>query len=169
MHSITSVTVGITTFNMLDDYGKLTSAQVEEACLLHNNVHTSLHAKQYAQMMYECVMNSIMEEAKSSLASQDHVMFHKDGPSLFFHIVMQLSTATFSNAQATCDKLADFHPKCYKYDILQVNNYIHIAIKCSNLLQLPVGQSQIKRFSIFSSKSTKRLKHWLNGHHIAYF
>ena len=81
MHGMTSVTIGITTFNMLDKYGKLTSAQVEAAYLLCNNVHASLHAEQNAQMMYECIMNSIMEEVKSSQASQDQLMLHEDRPS----------------------------------------------------------------------------------------
>ena len=42
-------------------------------------------------------------------------------------MVNQLFTATFSNAQATCDNLSDFHPKRLKYDIIQVNNYISSA------------------------------------------
>ena len=61
-------------------------------------------------MMYECLMASITEEAKLALASRDQE-FHEDGPSLFYHVVSQLFTATFSNAQVTHDNLADFHPK----------------------------------------------------------
>ena len=41
----------------------------------------------------------------------------------------ELFTATFLNAQATQDKLSEFHPKHFKYDILQVNNFIHTAVK----------------------------------------
>ena len=87
------------------------SGQVEAVCLLRNNIHTSLWAKQNAQMMCEGIMNSIMEEARSTLASQDQLMFDKDGPTLFFHLMNQLFSTTFSNVQATCNKLSDFHPQ----------------------------------------------------------
>ena len=66
-------------------------------------------------------MASIIDEAKSALASRDHD-FHEDGLSLFYHVVSQLFTATFSNAQATCDNLLDFHLKWFKYNIIQVSN-----------------------------------------------
>ena len=55
-------------------------------------------------------MGSIMDEAKSALASSD-LDFYNDGPKLFFHIVDQLFMATFSNAQVTRDQLSDFYPK----------------------------------------------------------
>ena len=87
-----------------------------------------VQAKQNAQMMYEGVMNSITDEAKASLASHE-LDFYEDRPKLFFHIVNQLFTATFLNAQATHEKLLEFHPKGIKYDILQVNNYIHVEVK----------------------------------------
>ena len=60
--------------------------------------------------MYECLMGSIMDKAKSALASSD-LDFYEDGPKLFFYIVNQLFTATFSNAQVTRHQLSDFHPK----------------------------------------------------------
>ena len=78
-------------------------------------------------MMYECLMVSITEEAKSALASRDQE-FHEDGPSLFHHVVSQFFTTTFSNAQATQDNLADFHPKRFWYDVIQVSNYISSAM-----------------------------------------
>ena len=55
-------------------------------------------------------MGSIMDKAKSALASSD-LDFYEDGPKLFFYIVNQLFTATFSNAQVTRHQLSDFHPK----------------------------------------------------------
>ena len=60
--------MGPTTYNLLEDYGKLSSAQVEAICLVQTT-GPDLQAKQNAQMMYECVMNSIMDEAEASLAS----------------------------------------------------------------------------------------------------
>ena len=72
-------------------------------------------------------MASITEEAKSALASRDN-NFHEDGLSLFYHVVSQLFTATFLNAQATHDNLSDFHLKRFKYDIIQVNNYISSVV-----------------------------------------
>ena len=52
----------------------------------------------------------------------------EDGLSLFFHVVSQLFTTTFSNAQATHGNLLDFHPKRFRYDVIQVNNYISSAV-----------------------------------------
>ena len=145
-------------FNLLDDYGKVMAVQVEAACMLCITTHTSLHAKQNTQMMYECMINSIMEEAKSSLASQDHLIFHEDSPSLFFHIVMQLFTATFSNTQATWDKLSDFHPKWYKYDIVQVNNYICTAVKMLKSATTASGTITDQEILYFQFKIYKNIK-----------
>ena len=126
-HGILMVTAAGTEYNLLDDYGKITDAQVEAARVARNAADASPRAKQNSQMMYECLMASITEEAKSALTSRDQE-FHKDGPSLFHHVVSQLFTATFSNAQATRDNLADFHPKRFRYDVIQVNNYISSAV-----------------------------------------
>ena len=112
---------------MIKDYGKITADQVEATCMMHNTHGANLRACQNAQMMYECLINSITGEAKTALAMHK-LDFHEDGPMLFYHDINQLFTATFSNAQATRDKLAEFHPKCFKYDILQVNNYICMVI-----------------------------------------
>ena len=116
-----------TTYNLLDDYGKVNSAQIETAYVTRVGAG-DVRAHQNAQMMYECLKNSITDDAKSALASHE-LNFHEDGPMLFFHIVNQLFTATFSNAQATRDKLAEFHPKRFRYDILQVNIFIHAPVK----------------------------------------
>ena len=109
-YGILTIAVDGTEYNLLDDYGKITDPQVEAARVARNAADASPQAKQNSQMMYECLKASITEEAKSALASRDQE-FHEDGPSLFYHVVGQLFTATFSNAQVTCDNLADFHPK----------------------------------------------------------
>ena len=57
-----------TDYNLLDDYGKITDLQVEAAQAARNAADTSPRAKQSSQMMYECLMASITEEAKSVLA-----------------------------------------------------------------------------------------------------
>ena len=80
-------------------------------------------------------MAPITKEAKSTLASRDQD-FHEDSLSIFFHVVSQLSTATISNTQATCDNLSDFHPKRFRYDVIQVNNYI-----CSTVMTLKAASS----------------------------
>ena len=126
-HGILMVAVDGTDYNLLDDYGKITNLQVEATRVACNAADASPRAKQNSQMMYECLMASITEEAKSTLASRDQD-FHEDGPSLFFHVVSQLFMATFSNAQATCNNLSDFHPKRFRYDVIQVNNYISSAM-----------------------------------------
>ena len=126
-HGILTVAVDGTNYNLLKDYSKITEPQVQAAQTACNAANASPRAKQNSQMMYKCLMASITEEAKSVLTSRDQD-FHEDGPSLFYHVVNQLFTATFSNAQATCDKLLDFHPKWFKYNVIQVNNYISSAV-----------------------------------------
>ena len=126
-HGILMVAVDGTDYSLLDDYGKITNLQVEAARVARNAADASPRAEQNSQMMHECLMASITKEAKSALASRDHD-FHKDGPSLFFHVVSQLFTVTFSNAQATRDNFSDFHPKRFRYDVIQVNNYIRSAV-----------------------------------------
>ena len=116
-----------TEYNLLDDYRKITDLEVKAARAACITADASPRAKQHSQMMYECLMASITEETKFALASRDQD-FHEDGPSLFFHVVSQLFTATFSNAQATCDNLSEFHLKWFRYDVIQVNNYISSAV-----------------------------------------
>ena len=99
-----------------------------------------------------------MEESKSSLATQDQLTFHEDRPSLFFHIVTQFFTATFSNAQATCDKLSNFHPKRYKYDILQVNNYICTTVKMLKSTATSSGTIMDQEILYFQFKIYKKIK-----------
>ena len=121
------VAVDVTKYNLLDDYGKIMDPQVEAARAARNFADTSPQAKQNSQTMYECLMASITEEAKSALVSRDQD-FHEDGPSLSFPVVSKIFTATFSNTQATRDNLSDFHPKRFRYDVIQVNNYISSAV-----------------------------------------
>ena len=108
-------------------------------------------------MMYEYVMNSVMDEAKESLASRE-LDFHEDGHSIFFYIVNQLSTATFSNAQATQDKLSNFHPKRLRYDILQVNNYIWAAVKTLCATSSAGGTITEQEILYFQFKIYKKIK-----------
>ena len=110
-----------------------------------------------SQMMYECLMASIAEEAKSALASRDQD-FHKDGPSLFFHVVSQLFTATFSNAQATCDNLSDFHPKRFQDDVIQVNNYISSTVMTLKVASSARGTITNQEILYFQFKVYKKIK-----------
>ena len=126
-HGMLTVAADGIEYNLIDDYGKITDLQVEAARAGHNAADASPRDKQNSQTMYECLMASITEEAESALVSQDQD-FHEDDPSLFFHVVSQLFTATFSNAQATHDNLSDFHPKRFRYDVIQINNYISSAV-----------------------------------------
>ena len=100
-HGILSLTRGAppVTYNLLKDYGKVTNDQVKAACMTCMT-GPDIRAKQNSQMMYECLSNSIIDEAKAVMASSD-LDFYEDGPVLFFHIMNQLFTATFLNAQAT--------------------------------------------------------------------
>ena len=127
-HTILTIIDGLHVFNVIEDYGKIPTDQVEAACITCNTHGADLKACQNAQMMYECFINSITDEARATLAMHE-LDFHEDGPALFYHIINQLFTATFSNTQASRDKLSEFHPKQSKYNILQVNNYICTAIK----------------------------------------
>ena len=102
-------------------------------------------------------MASITEEAKSALASRDQE-FHEDGPSLFHHVVSQLFTATFSNAQATRDNLADFHPKWFRYDVIQVNNYISSAVMTLKAASSAGGTITDQEILYFQFKVYKKIK-----------
>ena len=156
-HGILTVAIDGTEYNLLDDYGKITDLQVEAARAAHIATDASPRAKQNSQMMYECLMASITEEAKSALASWDQD-FHEDGPSLFFHVVSQLFTTTFSNAQATRDNLADFHPKRFRYDIIQVNNYISSAMMTLKAASSAGGTITDQEILYFQFKIYKMIK-----------
>ena len=156
-HGILTVAGDGTNYNLLDDYGKITDLQVETAPTAHSAADASPQAKQNSQMMYECLMASITEEAKSALASRDQD-FHEDGPSLFFHVVSQLFTATFSNAQATCDNLSDFHPKRFRYDVIQVNNYISSTVMTLKAASSTRGMITDQEFLYFQFKIYKKIK-----------
>ena len=108
-------------------------------------------------MMYKCLKNSITDDAESALASCE-LNFHEDGPTLFFHIVNQLFTAMFSNAQATRDKLAEFHPKRFRYDILQVNNFICAAVKSLKAASTSGGTITDQEILYFQFKIYKKIK-----------
>ena len=116
-----------------------------------------VRARQNAQMMYECLKNSITDDAKLALVSRE-LNFHEDGPTLFFHIVNQLFMATFSNAQATRDKLVEFHPKRFRYDILQVNNFIHAAVKTLKAASTSGGTITDQEILYFQFKIYKKIK-----------
>ena len=156
-HGILTVAVDSTNYNLLDDYGKITDLQVEAAQMAHNAVDASPRAKQNSQMMYECLMASITEEAKLALASRDQD-FHEDGPSLFYHVVSQLFTATFSNAQATHDNFSDFHLKSFKYNIIQVNNYISSTVMTLKAASSTGGTITYQEILYFQFKVYKKIK-----------
>ena len=156
-HGILTVAADGTKYNLLDDYGKITDLQVEAARVAHNATDTSPQAKQNSQMMYECLMASITEEAKSALASRDQE-FHEDGPSLFYHVVSQLFTATFSNAQATHDNLTDFHPNQFQYDVIQVNNYISSPMMTLKAASSAGGMITDQEILYFQFKVYKKIK-----------
>ena len=156
-HGILTVAAAGTDYNLLNDYGKITDAQVEAACVACNAADASPGAKQNSQMMYECHMASITEEAKLALVSRDQ-KFHEDSPSLFHHVVSQLFTATFSNAQATRDNLADFHPRRFRYDVIQVNNYISSAMMTLKAASSAGGTVTDKEILYFQFTVYKKIK-----------
>ena len=156
-HGIWMVAVDGTNYNLLEDYGKITNPQVKAAWMACNTTDASPQAKQNSQMMYECLMTSIIEEAKLALASRDHD-FHEDGPSLFYHVVSQLLMATFSNAQATHDNLSDFHLKWFKYDVIQVNNYISSTVMTLKAASSTGGTVTDQEILYFQFKVYKKIK-----------
>ena len=155
-HGIISITIAGTIYNLLDDYGKVNTTQIEAAHVARLGAG-DIRARQNAQMMYECLKNSIADDAKSALASRE-LNFHEDGPTLFFHIVNQLFTATFLNAQATRDKLAEFHPKRFRYDILQVNNFIRAAVKTLKAASASGGTITEQEILYFQFNIYKKIK-----------
>ena len=155
-HGIISLVISGTTYSLLDDYGKINATQIKAARVARAGAG-DVRARQNAQMMYECLKNSITDNAKSALASRE-LNFHEDGPTLFFRIVNQLFTAMFSNAQATRDKLAEFHPKRFRYDILQVNNFICAAVKTLKATSTSGGTITDQEILYFQFKIYKKIK-----------
>ena len=155
-HGIILIIITGITYNLLDDYSKINATQIEAAHVARFGAG-DIRARQNAQMMYECLKNSITDDAKSALASCE-LIFHEDGPTLFFHIVNQLFTATFSNAQATHDKLVEFHPKRFRYDILQVNNFICAAVKTLKAASTSGGTITNQEILYFQFKIYKKIK-----------
>ena len=97
-----------------------------------------------------------------ALASRDQD-FHEDGPSLSYHVVSQLFTATFSNTQATRDNLSDFHPKWFKHDVIQVNNYISsmvISLKAASSAGGTITNQEILYFQFSVYKKIKTPAEW---------
>ena len=160
-HGIISLVISGITYNLLDYYGKVNITQIETARVARAGAG-DVRARQNAQMIYECLKNSITDDAKSALPSRE-LNFHEDGPTLFFHIVNQLFTVMFSNVQATRDKLAEIHPKRYRYDILQVNNFIRAAVKTLKAASTSGGTITDQEILYFKSRSTRRSRHQLNG------
>ena len=156
-HGILMVAVNGNNYNLLDDYGKITEPQVQVAQTAHNAADASPRSKQNSHMMYECIRASITEEANLSLTSRDQD-FHEDGLSLFYHVVSQLFTAIFSNAQATCDNLSDFHLKRFKYNIIQVINYISSAVMTLKPASSAGGTITDQEILYFQFKVYKKIK-----------
>ena len=79
-------------------------------------------------------------------------------PIPLLHVVSQLFTATFSNAQATCDNLSDFHPKRLQYDVIQVNNYISSAVMTLKAASSAGGTITDQEIFYFQFKIYKKIK-----------
>ena len=148
-HGIISLIILGTTYDLLDDYGKVNATEIKTARVTHVGAG-DIRACQNAQMMYKCLKNLIMDDAKLALASRE-LNFHEDGPT-------QLFTATCSNAQATQDKLAEFHPKCFRYNILQVNNFIRAAVKTLKAASTSGGTITDHEILYFQFKIYKKIK-----------
>ena len=66
--------------------------------------------------------------------------------------------ATFSNAQVTHDNLSDFHPKRFKYNIIQVNNYISSAVMTLKAASSTGGTITNQEILYFQFKVYKKIK-----------
>ena len=118
-------THGILTINgsdLLTDYGRITSQQVETARNTREAAN-DLRAKQNATMMYECLWNSLTSAFRTVLLDQG-TDFHDDGPTLFHHLAKKTQQATFAQAISTRNNLATVHPKRFGYDIRALHSFI---------------------------------------------
>ena len=70
-HGILMVAVDSNNYNLLKEYSKITEPQVQAAQMACNTTDDSPRADQNSQMLYECLMASITEDAKSALTSRD--------------------------------------------------------------------------------------------------
>ena len=143
----------------MDDYGQLTRAAVETARVARAAPNADIRAKQNAQMMYECIMNSMSDDARSNLANRSvDTNFHEDGPLLFYTILTDTFQATFSNAQATRDALLNFQPKRLKYNVLDINNHIRGCVKTLRAASTLGTRLTDQEIFYFQFKIYKRIK-----------
>ena len=66
--------------------------------------------------------------------------------------------ATFSNAQVTRDQLSDLHPKQMKFNIIQISNYVHSAIKTLKAASTTGGMIMDQEILYFQFKIYKKIK-----------
>ena len=72
-HGIISLVISGTTYNFLDDYGKVNAAQIKTARVTRVGAGDA-RARQNAQMMYECLMNSITDDANAVLPHRESTL-----------------------------------------------------------------------------------------------
>ena len=73
-------------------------------------------------------------------------------------MVSQLFMATFSNTQVTHENHLDFHPKRFKYNIIQVNNYISSAVMTLKAASSTGGTITNQEILYFQLKVYKKIK-----------
>ena len=71
-HGIISLVISGTTYNLLDDYGKVNATQIKTTHVARVGAG-DVRAHQNTQMMYECLKNSITDNAKLALASRENL------------------------------------------------------------------------------------------------
>ena len=162
-HAILTIPQGVapnvTNLHLLDDYGQLTMVSVETVRTARAAANADVRAKQNAQMMYECIINSLSDDARSNLANRSvDTNFHEDGPLLFYTIITDTFQATFSNAQATRGALLNFQPKRLKYNILDINNNIRGCVKTLRAASTLGTRLTDQEIFYFQFKIYKRIK-----------
>lgn len=123
-HGILTVIQDGVSLNVLEAYGQITEATMTAAVTAREAANDT-RAKQNSRMMHACIYSSIIEDAKSSIISSG---VPEDGPFLFYKVMKESFTATFTHAQATRILLMNLQPKKYSYDVLKVNEQVRISL-----------------------------------------
>jgi hypothetical protein len=112
--------------NLMTEYGSITRAELETARAARDAA-AEARPRQNARMMYECLLASLVGNAKNRLIGEEAM--HSDGPILLHSILTATYTATFSSAQSTRENLSTFEPRRLKYNIPEVNSAIRLSIQ----------------------------------------
>mmetsp|Transcript_26701 Transcript_26701/g.37854 ORF Transcript_26701/g.37854 Transcript_26701/m.37854 type:complete len:442 (+) Transcript_26701:1524-2849(+) len=163
-HDILTITVNQKNYNILNDYGRISKADVETARTKRIADGTE-RSQQNSQMMYEAINASITGTAHQNLISkQTNSTFnlHEDGPTLFYEIMSSTFTTTFTYASTLRIKLQTLSPKDFDYDISAMNNHVTSTFAAiDTVTSVTITQDEIMLYALRAYKLIKVPREWV--------